>query len=630
VCHSLLRHALLRTRHVATTWAQDARQRVRPAQQRVELGDVRRRLEIVLAAVYNRTIPVIELPDERPKRGVRRWVATVKAMGRTPFATTDGTGVLLPKALPPTLRAEDAVVHYRLIAMEQAERLVRATAAHAPADDPLARDLFLLREAEQIDRAIARDNVGLLAGLAQARKDALASRPAMERMSPQERAVEALVRAALQADIGPATGNTASVAASAAWARGAAARIRALPGRYRGVRSVGLWGTVARPAAVAAPIDPSKIRSAGGTNTGFIPLGASSSATDRAPKPDAKAGVSDSADTPAVDIPAHVQSPTPSTQHGNQDAMMQGAGGGESVDDLPRGIAYPEWDFETGRYQPHGVTVRTAVADEGDERWAADILAARASLLRRVQQQFERLRARRTRLMQQHRGDDIDLVAYVRAIVDRRAGHSFEERVYTDVRPARRGLAISLLVDVSGSTDTQVTHALQVIDVEKIAVLLATTAFDALGDPYNVLAFTGRGASDVRIRTVKSFTERSGATTRRRIAALAPEGGTRLGAAIRHAVALLVRQPAGHRLLLLLSDGRPNDVGYMDSYAVEDARQAIHEARAAGVFPFCLTVDRDAAEYLPHVFGPTGHVIIRNPEGLPAALLRAVKQLLRQ
>ncbi|HYW32720.1 MAG TPA: VWA domain-containing protein, partial [Gemmatimonas sp.] len=329
------------------------------------------------------------------------------------------------------------------------------------------------------------------------------------------------------------------------------------------------------------------------------------------------------------ELPENLHLPSRSQQPGNQDVDSVDDGTVEDVDLLPPGIGYPEWDHGTGRYLANGAIVRSAIADEGDEAWANAIIASNATLLRRVQQQFERLRARRIRLLQQRRGDEIDIAACVRAIIDRRAGLLGEDRLYTDVRPARRGLAISLLVDVSGSTDMQVTHALQVIDIEKLAVLLATKAFDALGDSYNVLTFTGRGASDVRMKTVKAFSEPSGAAVRRRIAALRPEGGTRMGAAVRHAVSLLANQPAGHRLLLMLSDGRPNDIGYLADYAIEDARQSILEARAAGIFPFCLTVDRDGAEYLAHVFGSAGHVIIRNPEQLPSALLRAVRHLLR-
>jgi nitric oxide reductase NorD protein len=135
---------------------------------------------------------------------------------------------------------------------------------------------------------------------------------------------------------------------------------------------------------------------------------------------------------------------------------------------------------------------------------------------------------------------------------------------------------------------------------------------------------------DVRVTTIKDFAERNGAPIHRRIAAMAPDGNTRLGAAVRHATAQLARQPAGHRMLLILSDGKPNDTDrYYHTYAIEDSRQAILEARANGVFPFCLTVDRDEPEeYLSHIFGRTGHTILRHPDQLPLALLRGVRQLL--
>jgi len=132
------------------------------------------------------------------------------------------------------------------------------------------------------------------------------------------------------------------------------------------------------------------------------------------------------------------------------------------------------------------------------------------------------------------------------------------------------------------------------------------------------------------MRVVKDFGERNGAEVRGRVAALQPEGFTRMGAAIRHASALLARQGARHRLLLILSDGKPNDEDqYQGRYAVEDTRQAVAEARAAGIFPFCLTVDVKAADYLPRIFGRAGHMILHHPEHLPTALLNVVRGLLR-
>jgi nitric oxide reductase NorD protein len=290
---------------------------------------------------------------------------------------------------------------------------------------------------------------------------------------------------------------------------------------------------------------------------------------------------------------------------------------------------YPEWDYATQRYRPEGATVHSVAPVEGTSEWADEVLREHAVLVRRVRQRFERLRSRRSRLGRQREGDELDLAACVDALVDRRTSHAADDRLYVAVRPARRALAIALLVDVSGSTDAPVTDTQAVIDVEKTAVLLASEALDALGDRYTVMAFSGRGAANVRIATLKSFAEPNGEIVRRRVAALAPEGNTRLGAAVRYANAALSRQPAGHRLLLLLSDGRPNDAdGYQGRYAVEDARQAVAEARSAGVYPYCLTVDREGPEYLARIFGAAGHSILRHPEHLPLALVQVVRHLL--
>jgi nitric oxide reductase NorD protein len=257
------------------------------------------------------------------------------------------------------------------------------------------------------------------------------------------------------------------------------------------------------------------------------------------------------------------------------------------------------------------------------------VLAKHASLVRLLRERFERLQARRTRLGQQRDGEELDLIASVRALVDQRTGHSVDDRLYIDVRPARRGLAIALLVDISGSTDQWVDATHRVIDIEKVALVLASEALDALGDLYAVLTFSGKGRENVRVRMIKDFAERNGGAIRERIAALEPEGYTRAGPAIRHAAHLLAHQPAGHRLLLILSDGKPNDVDeYESQYAIEDTRQAIIEARRAGVYPFCLTVDREGRDYLARIFGESGHAILREPGQLPMALVRVVRQLL--
>ncbi|HEY8309352.1 MAG TPA: VWA domain-containing protein, partial [Gemmatimonadaceae bacterium] len=292
---------------------------------------------------------------------------------------------------------------------------------------------------------------------------------------------------------------------------------------------------------------------------------------------------------------------------------------------------YPEWDCNLGEYRQQGATVRHMNPPQDSPAWVDQTLAEHSVLIRRVRRRFEMLRARRIQMPRQRDGDELDLAACVRALVDLRTGHSADDRLYVANRPARRDIAITILVDVSGSTADPVTDALSVIDVEKVALLLASEAIDALGDIYSILTFSSYGAADVRVTSLKDFREHNSDVVHRRISAIAPQGKTRLGAAVRHATAQLVSQPVGHRLLLILSDGRPNDTDrYFETYAAEDTRRAILEARALDVYPFCITVDGSdkAEEYLSHIFGAAGHTILRQPDQLPLALLKGVQQLL--
>ena len=118
-----------------------------------------------------------------------------------------------------------------------------------------------------------------------------------------------------------------------------------------------------------------------------------------------------------------------------------------------------------------------------------------------------------------------------------------------------------------------------------------------------------------------------------RLAALEPANATRLGAAIRHATAELAERPESHRLLLVLSDGRPNDQeGYIDQdYAVEDSRRAVAEARLSGVTAYCITIDpEEPQEYVGRIFGEGGYRALAQTAHLPEVLLQAVQGLLQR
>jgi nitric oxide reductase NorD protein len=298
------------------------------------------------------------------------------------------------------------------------------------------------------------------------------------------------------------------------------------------------------------------------------------------------------------------------------------------TDAAAAGVAYPEWDWRAEAYRRPGAIVRLLPPRAGAPGWAGEVLRRHAPLVRQTRRRFERLRPRRILLRRQLDGPELDLDAFVEAFGDARTGHTASDRVYAAERPLRRDLALLLLIDASASTDAWVDGGRRVIDVEKEALLVLCEGLEALGDRYAIQWFSGEGPEAVRMGSLKEFAAPLDAGVRARIGGLEPERYTRLGAALRHATATLATRSETHRMLLLLSDGKPNDEDlYEGRYGVEDSRQAVHEARAHGIHPFCLTIDRRGSAYLPRIFGRSGFRVVRNVGALPGALMEAVRKL---
>ncbi|MCG5238823.1 nitric oxide reductase activation protein NorD [Azospirillum doebereinerae] len=292
-------------------------------------------------------------------------------------------------------------------------------------------------------------------------------------------------------------------------------------------------------------------------------------------------------------------------------------------------LTYPEWDHRRHAHHPHHcrVITETAPADGegGGEAWEPDAAALRR--IRQVRRQFEALRPRRMLFTGQSDGDDLDLAALVRSRADLRAGGAGSDRVHQQTRSAARDLAVAVLVDGSLSTDGWV-DGRRVLDVEKEALLALTHGLTACGDDHALYAFTSKRRDWVRVQTLKGFDEPLGATVTRRIGALKPGYYTRMGAAIRHAAARLAERPNRHRLLILLSDGKPNDVDHYEGrYGIEDTRQAVREARKDGLAVFAITVDAQARDYIPYLFGRGAYAIFPQISHLTKALPALYRQV---
>jgi nitric oxide reductase NorD protein len=292
---------------------------------------------------------------------------------------------------------------------------------------------------------------------------------------------------------------------------------------------------------------------------------------------------------------------------------------------LDADLTYPEWDYRSGAYLPDHCRVLATKASEIGESWAPDETMRRH--IRQVRRRFEVLRPRHELMRGQADGHDLDLDALVRARCDLRAGSGALDRVHVAMRPQGHDLAVTLLVDVSLSTDAWV-DGHRVLDVEKEALLVLAHGLSAGGDHHSILTFTSRRRSWVRLETIKAFCEPMSGAVERRIGALKPGYYTRIGAAVRHAAAGLARQPQRKKLLLVLTDGKPNDVDHYEGrFAIEDTRKSVLEARRLGIAVFGVTVDATAQSYFPTLFGRSGYAIVGNIGRLPAALPAIYRQV---
>lgn len=299
-------------------------------------------------------------------------------------------------------------------------------------------------------------------------------------------------------------------------------------------------------------------------------------------------------------------------------------------DDLPlgEGIRLPEWDYRRQQLLADHVCLQPMLPRDAVP---APLPEALAPVARRLRRQFESLRQQPQWLRRQPQGAELDLEAWLDFSVERRLGSCSQPGLFLERRQNRRDLACLVLADLSMSTDAHIDNEHRVIDLISDSLLLFGEALQAVGDRFALYGFSSLRRHHVRLTQLKTFDERHDDRVRGRIRALRPGYYTRMGAAIRQATRLLQERKEHQRLLLIITDGKPNDLDlYEGRYGVEDTREAVLEARRAGLLPFCITIDREAADYLPHLFGSQGYLLINDPAQLPVRLPQLYRQLTRR
>jgi len=323
---------------------------------------------------------------------------------------------------------------------------------------------------------------------------------------------------------------------------------------------------------------------------------------------------------------------------------------------------YDEWDYQISDYRSRWCRLREIVLAGDAGEYFAKTLNDYATLTPAVKHEFQRIRPEQYRVVRGlEDGEEFDLNAVVTAACDIRARVAPSPKLYTLRRQTERDVAALFLLDMSASTDEPITPLVRqytneeqddwqslwkkrpmvpepkprrIIDVTKEALVLMAEALEEIGDAYAIYGFSGQGRGDVEFYHVKSFAEVLSPTVKGRIGAVEPKRSTRMGTAIRHSLEKLKDVACRVKLLVLLSDGFPQDMDYgadrrSITYGLRDTMTALREAERAGVLTFCLTVDKAGHDYLREMCEESRYLVLADVASLPTELPKVYQRYIR-
>ncbi|MBN8413768.1 nitric oxide reductase activation protein NorD [Halomonas cupida] len=632
-------------------WASRAASYPEYAEAAVHLDELSRPLGVLFRASGGDPGLTIEAIGKRASRHRLSWRQRLGFDEEAlEVARRDSEHLLLPPRLALLPECALNLDLYRWLVMFLAE--ARPIAA---ASDPLVRDLASLAEARRCTEATLARYPGFAARHARLCRALLKARPQRRGLPPAEAAVEALVRRLLGDDAGEASPWWD-------WLQDGAARtcpeVRA-PKGYRHYLPLPLWGEALSPMTLSGASDddedrddasalPKAVEVEGAKRKAErhyqdqaerddpLMLNASEKMLSWAEMVNVNRQLEDEDEEAAREAADQLDEITLSRHQRRAASRLNmslelaphAVADKALVASQPDEVLYPEWNYRKGCLLADHCRVIVEPATDEAEPWQGDQQASRR--VRKVRRQFEALRPRREWLRGQAEGDELDLDALVRCRCDLAAGSQASDRLFVDSRPQGRDLAVSILIDVSLSTDAWL-DSRRVIDVAQEALMVLGHGIADCGDDVSIHSFTSQRRHRVWVRQLKGFDEPMGERVERRISALTPGHYTRMGPAIRHLAKGLVDHPRRHRLVLVLTDGKPNDTDYYEGrYAIEDTRHAVREAMRDGVRVFAVTIDREASRYLSRIFGRSGYAIVPRPEHLALALPGIYRQLVAQ
>jgi hypothetical protein len=284
---------------------------------------------------------------------------------------------------------------------------------------------------------------------------------------------------------------------------------------------------------------------------------------------------------------------------------------------------YDEFDYHIQLNRPSWATVLEKRPKFGDLAVVDRIIDDHRKVTQRLKHLLDALQPQGVqRIRKLEEGDEIDINAAIRSLVDIRLGSQPDPRVMMRSVRKTRDIAVMVLLDLSESTNDRVAgQDFTVLELTRAATVLLGEAIHKVGDAFAVHGFYSDGRHNVFYQRYKDFEQPWSDLPKARLAGMEGRFSTRMGAAMRHAGYHLSQVRAAKKLMIVVTDGEPADIDVRDpQYLRQDAKKAVEDVGRMGAMPFCLTLDPRADQYVARIFGQRNYLILDHVERLPERL----------
>ena len=283
----------------------------------------------------------------------------------------------------------------------------------------------------------------------------------------------------------------------------------------------------------------------------------------------------------------------------------------------------PEFDYKSGRENYNWCKIKRYNFNNKSNYYLNNYLFENSKTVSNIKNLIESSKiSEPVKLKKQQDGEELDLDSCIESVIEIKRGSTPSNNIYKKTKREGRDLLVSILVDISESTNDFIKNTNKTIFSSIIeATGILSEAISKTGDDFSLSTFCSNKREDVRYWKIKDFKDKLNQNHINKLESMKPGFSTRLGAAVRQGGDELVSKTNYRKLLLIISDGEPSDIDVEDNeYLIEDAKYAVRRLAYNGVDVFCVGVESESNKNLSRIFGNKNFVIIKSASELPKKL----------